>query len=36
MKKMRDETAVEIDRLGVWYDGRWVLRDFSLRLGRGE
>ncbi len=33
---MRDDTAIEIDRLGVRYDGRWVLRDFSLRLGRGE
>ena len=33
---MRDETAIEIDRLGVRYDGRWVLRDFSLRLGCGE
>ena len=36
LEKMRDDTAIEIDRLGVWYDGRWVLRDFSLRLGRGE
>jgi len=36
LKKMKDDTAIEVDRLGVCYDGRWVLRDFSLRLGRGE
>ncbi len=28
--------AVEIDRVGVRYDGRWVLRGLSLQLARGE
>jgi ABC-type iron transport system FetAB ATPase subunit len=28
--------AIEIDALGVRHGGRWVLRDFSLTLARGE
>jgi putative ABC transport system ATP-binding protein len=28
--------AIEIDHVGVRYDGRWVLKDFSLGLARGE
>ncbi len=31
-----EECALQIDGLGVRYDGRWVLREFSLRLGAGE
>ncbi len=28
--------AIDIENLGVAYDGRWVLRGFSLRVARGE
>ncbi|MBN2209771.1 MAG: ATP-binding cassette domain-containing protein [Sedimentisphaerales bacterium] len=31
-----NELALDINRISVRYDGRWVLRDFSLRLAQGE
>lgn len=31
-----NNTAIEIKNLGVYYDGRWVLRDFGLHMSRGD
>ncbi len=33
---MSNQLAIDIDHLSVRYDGQWVLKDFCLRLARGE
>ncbi len=32
----RSRRAIEIEKLGVKYDGRWVLRDFATQVDAGE